>query len=199
MSAVEICAVIDRVGASIAPARALGRGPYVVVADVTDAPVEARLASRLALLRSLRDVACLPFRFGSILPDDAAALTWLEERREAIEGALARAASRCEFDLHRAVSRESAPPRGDGPGARHLRALASRYGGLGEEDSRRALETCRGLPGVEETVVAAEDGFIAFLVSDAGAFARAARALPLSGARWSGPWPAFTFAARWIA
>lgn len=198
---VEICAVVDRVPGDLAPARALGTGPYVVVTDASDGAIEERLASRLALFGALRKTSCLPFRLGSVVADDEAALSWLGERRVVIDQALTRAAARVEFDLHLSpASGKDAPARqqADGPGTRHLRSLAARYAQLSADQSRRALDACRDLPAVEETAVVAEDGFIAFLVADANAFAHAARAIRLDGARWSGPWPAFTFAARWL-
>ena len=197
---VEICAVVDRIGMDLAPARAVGDGPYVVVADATEAGVAERIASRVAVLRALQGTACLPFRLGSAVDDDAAAGEWLSRHRPAVEAALARAAGRAEFDLH-LVPAPDTPlgPAGDGPGTRHLRQLAARYAALSEERAGRVLAACDALPGVVETAVVAEGGFIAFLVSDVTAFADAVRSLPLAGARWSGPWPAFTFAERWLA
>ncbi|OLC54142.1 MAG: hypothetical protein AUH85_12470 [Chloroflexi bacterium 13_1_40CM_4_68_4] len=198
---VEICAVVDRVPADLAPARAVGTGPYVVVIDASsDDALEERLASRLALFGALRTVACLPFRLGSVVADDEAALLWLVERREVIEQALARAAARVEFDLHLSTTSDgdAHATEAEGPGTRHLRSLAANYARLSADQSRRALDACRDLPAVDETAVVAEDGFIAFLVADASAFARATSTVRLDGARWSGPWPAFTFAARWL-
>jgi len=196
---VEICAVVDRVPAGFAGARALGPGPHVIVADAADGALEQRLASRLALFQTLREVSCLPFRLGSVVADDGAALSWLAEHRSVIDLALTRAAARVEFDLHLpSPAVDDAATGEDGPGTRHLRSLAARYARLSADDAARALAACRDLPAVEETAVVAEDGFIAFLVSDAKAFAGAAREVHLDGARWSGPWPAFTFAARWL-
>ena len=195
---IEICAVVDRVPGDVAPARVLGDGPYVVVAESGGA-LEDRIAARVGVFRVLRDAACVPFRLGATVDDDAAALRWLEERRAAVDDALARVTRRVEFDLH-LPSASAGAVDGEylGPGTRHLRELASRYARLSERAVQVALEACRNLPAVDDTAVAEDDGFIAFLVSDSASFARATRSVRLTGARWSGPWPAFTFASRWL-
>ncbi|HYY55174.1 MAG TPA: GvpL/GvpF family gas vesicle protein [Candidatus Dormibacteraeota bacterium] len=197
---IDICAVVEWVPRDIAPARALGEGPYVIVAAASERTLEERLATRLSLLRALGPSGCLPVRFGPAVADDDAAVAWLRDRRSDIARALARAAGRVEFDLHLGV--DAAAPAsidGDGPGARYLRELAVRHAAPSPDALGRALEACRELPGVAETEVVADAGFIAFLASDPRAFARAARAVEIEGARWSGPWAPFTFAARWLA
>jgi hypothetical protein len=180
---VELCAVVDRVAAATDATRALGDGPYVIVSNSTEGTLEQRIASRLALLRSLGGAACLPLRFGATVADDAAALGWLDDHRDALRAALLRVAGRCEFDLHLARRSDGAVAGEGGPGTRHLRALAARYATLSDADAQRALAACDRLPGVDETAVVADASFIAFLVHDATAFARAARGVAIDGAR----------------
>jgi hypothetical protein len=79
-----------------------------------------------------------------------------------------------------------------------MRDVASRHRALTKGQVDAALAACRHLPAVEDTTVSSDAGFIAFLVADPTAFQAAASSLSLEGARWSGPWPAFSFAARWL-
>lgn len=208
----QLVALVDRAGPSLPPGlRAIGAGPYLLVDDApVGHPTPDELLARHRLLAELaRDRACLPCRYGDALPDDGAALAWLEARRSRVTDALERVSGRCELDLR---LRPTAPParlRGDGgPGTRYLRGVALRHAVVDRELLERVAERARdALPGAT-VLVDRDGGSVALLVAsaDAPAALREARAsgvdaaLPQGvSARWTGPWPAYTFAAAWLA
>ena len=212
---VEIAAIVDRVPRALPTAvRAIADGPYLLVEDAAGgrAPSAERLLARHALIDAAsREVACLPCRYGGTLPDDAAALAWLAERRERVSGALARVKGRSEVDLR---LRPAGPPRadpslaGDGPGARYLREVAARYAVVDRALLEGIAERARAaVGGAADLIVDADGGHVAFLLArdEVAAFLATARASGIDrtlpdgvAARWSGPWPAYTFAAAWL-
>jgi hypothetical protein len=212
---VQLVAIVDRQPDSLPPAlRAVGAGPHLLVEDgARGSPSADELLARHALLAGLaREVACLPCRFGDTVPSESDALAWLAERQEVVVSSLARVAGNCEFDLR--LRPAAAPDVEDpglrplGPGLRHLRTLAARYAAVNDALLWTVAERARNwLPLTVELDVDLAGGLVAFLVSleDAAAFADAARALRIGGdlpegmqTRWSGPWPAYTFAKIWL-
>jgi len=206
MSNLRICAIVDR-APQVLPdrARLIGPGPYLVVEDA-EALRDDLVLTRLALLRQLgREVACLPCRIDAVVADDREAVAWLARRAASVASALGRVDARVEFDLHVTLAAR-AEPVGAGAGTRHLDALAARYGGLDAAATDAIIAAVRSeAPSVVEASVDPAGSFVAFLVRDAEVFARETAHLALGphlpeGAtlRWSGPWPAFTFAAEWL-
>lgn len=199
-------AVPSLVRAGTAHARGVGDGPYVVAAERSQAPspsLEELRAHHGVVLAAAREVACLPCRFGETFVDEAAALDWIARRREALASALERVRDRWEFDLR--LPDDAAPPVLDaqrpGAGTRYLERLRERYGARDASRLERAANAVRRTGLVTEVEVDAAAGSLAFLVArnDAAEFAARVRGwVPVAGARWSGPWPAYSFAAAWV-
>lgn len=207
----QLVAIVDRVEPSATPSlRVIGDGPFLLVDDAAATqPSPEDLLARHRLLATLsRDRACLPCRYGDSVPDDGAALAWLDERRPRVLAALARVSGRCELDLHLRPAAQAVATGEGGPGTRYLRGVAARHALVEPALLERVAGQLRdALPSA--TVLADGDaGCVAILVEaiDAAASVREARSrgieafLPVGvTARWSGPWPAYTFAAAWLA
>jgi hypothetical protein len=187
----------------------LGGGPYLLGDEAAAAPPLAMPSlhrhHQVAVAAS-RVVACLPCRFGAGFRDESAALDWLEERRSVLQTALARVEGHVEYDLRDAVAPPTDPPEATGrtgPGTMYLEQLRARQASRDPAAIRAIAESASRHLGTRVADVAIEpsSGIVAFLVrrEHTRAFADAARSwLPHPGARWSGPWPAYTFAAAWI-
>lgn len=165
---------------------------------------------------------CLPVRFGSWIPDDAAAAALLGERQAALHAALARVAGRSELAVTLlwlegpSVPEEAPAPSGPAVGAEApgRRFLEARRRDLADTDGRRrAAERLAdrliglfGDLGIDQADVRHETcpatevavSFAALVPTDAALAAkRAAIALAgtLEGVRGvvSGPWPPYSF------
>jgi hypothetical protein len=208
---VQLVAIVEREPDSLPlPLRAVGAGPHLLVEEgEAGSPSADELLARHTLLTALaREVACLPCRFGDTLPSESDALAWLTVRQDLVVSSLARVAGKCEFDLRLRPANFPDVEGAGGPGVRHLRTLAARYATVNDAVLRTVAERARrSLPVAVEVDVDLAGGLVAFLVSfqDAATFAEAARELRIGDdlpegmqARWSGPWPAYTFAKIWL-
>ncbi len=180
----------------------LGDGPVLLVEEVDrpQAPTLASLRAHHAVIRAgEREGGCLPFRFGETLDDAALSQAWLAEH-PGLAASLARVRGRCEFDLKAPVEPVAEPAPGPGAGTRYLESLRAQARG-GDRVAAIASTLHAALP-AEEMVIDAPAGALAFLVrvEDADAFAARARNVEAPPHwRWSGPWPVYSFAAKWFA